>query len=139
MAAKIKLTRMGMKKQPTYRVVIQEEHSKRDGRFIENLGYYNPRTDPPTIVMNQERVNYWLGVGALPTDSVGRLLKTAGISEKYSKMRVSNKPAPTATAAIEDRGETVGTPPGEVTSASTEITEGTEKPVSVSSDEPADG
>ncbi len=83
MAAKIKLTRRGAKKQPTYRVVIQQERSKRDGRFIENIGFYNPRTDPATIVLNQERVNYWLSVGAQPTESVGQLLKTAGITDKY--------------------------------------------------------
>ena len=87
MAAKIKLTRVGAKKQPTYRVVIQEERSKRDGRFIENIGYYNPRTEPATIVLNQERVNYWLGVGALPTESVGQLLKSAGITDRYYKAR----------------------------------------------------
>ena len=94
MAAKIRLTRMGAKKQPTYRVVIQEERSKRDGRFIENLGYYNPRTDPPTIVLNQERVNYWLGVGAQPTDSVGVLLHSAGITDKFYRTRPNKAPRP---------------------------------------------
>jgi small subunit ribosomal protein S16 len=89
LAAKIKLTRMGAKKQPTYRVVIQEGRSKRDGRFIENIGFYNPRTEPATIVVNQERVNYWLGVGAQPTESVGQLLKTAGITDKYYRMRTT--------------------------------------------------
>lgn len=80
---------MGAKKQPTYRLVIQEERSKRDGRFIENIGFYNPRSEPATIVINQDRVNYWLGVGARPTDSVGQLLKTAGISDKFYRMRTS--------------------------------------------------
>ena len=87
MAAKIKLTRVGAKKQPTYRVVIQEERSKRDGRFIENIGYYNPRAEPATIVINQERVNYWLGVGAQPTESVGQLLKIAGITDRFYKVK----------------------------------------------------
>lgn len=96
MAVKIKLTRMGMKKQPTYRVVIQEERSKRDGKFIENLGHYDPRTNPPTIQLKPERVNYWLGVGAQPTESVGRLLKMAGITDKYYKQRGGGKKAAAA-------------------------------------------
>lgn len=89
MAAKIKLTRMGAKKQPTYRIVIQEERSKRDGRFIENIGFYNPRTEPATLVVNQDRINHWLSVGARPTESVGQLLKTAGITDKYYHMRAT--------------------------------------------------
>ena len=93
MATKIKLTRMGAKKQPTYRVVIQEERSKRDGRFIENIGFYNPRTEPATIVINQDRVNHWLSVGARPTESVGQLLKTAGITDKYYHMRTTKSKA----------------------------------------------
>ena len=129
MAAKIKLTRVGAKKQPTYRVVIQEERSKRDGRFIENLGYYNPRTEPATIVLNQERVNYWLGVGAQPTESVGQLLKTAGITDRYYKMKSGKsggaQPAP------------AGTPQGEQAAGIT--AEGTEKPTQVSSDKPVEG
>jgi small subunit ribosomal protein S16 len=124
LAAKIKLTRMGAKKQPTYRVVIQEGRSKRDGRFIENIGFYNPRTEPATIVVNQERVKYWLGVGALPTESVGQLLKTAGITDKYYHMRTSKSNAgpgedssaeqvvhapagPTNTTTPDDAGKTV--------------------------------
>ncbi len=87
MATKIKLTRKGMKKQPVYRVVIQEEHSKRDGKYIENLGVYDPRQNPPLIQLKADRVNHWLKVGATPTDSVGRLLKIAGITDKYYKQR----------------------------------------------------
>ncbi len=113
MAAKIKLTRMGAKKQPTYRVVIQEEHSKRDGRFIENIGFYNPRTKPATIVLNQERVNYWLGVGAQPTESVGQLLKTAGITDKYYHERTV-KPKP---AEAESAGAATPPPPAETPAA----------------------
>ena len=137
MAAKIKLTRVGAKKQPSYRVVIQEERSKRDGRFIENLGYYNPRSEPPTIVINQERLNYWLGVGARPTESVGQLLKTAGITDRYFKPRGQKSGA--AQSAEDRAAGAEGTPPGEVTSVSTEITEGTEKPVEVSTEDAAEG
>ncbi len=100
MATKIKLTRMGMKKQPTYRVVIQEERSKRDGKFIENIGQYDPRQNPPLVQLKAERVNYWLKAGAQPTDSVGRLLKMAGITDKYYKQRKQTK---TAEAASEEK------------------------------------
>lgn len=87
MATRIKLSRRGMKKQPTYRVVIQEQHSKRDGKFLENLGVYDPRTNPPLVEIKADRVNHWLKMGATPTDSVGRLLKMAGITDKYYKQR----------------------------------------------------
>jgi small subunit ribosomal protein S16 len=94
MATKIKLTRKGMKKQPTYRVVIQEARSKRDGKYIENLGLYDPRQNPPLIQLNADRVNHWLKMGATPTDSVGRLLKMAGITDKYYQQRKkTNAPA----------------------------------------------
>jgi small subunit ribosomal protein S16 len=91
MATKIKLTRRGMKKQPTYRVVIQEQRSKRDGQYIESLGLYDPRQNPPLVQLKAERVNYWLKAGATPTDSVGRLLKMAGITDKYYKQRKQTK------------------------------------------------
>lgn len=91
MATKIKLTRRGMKKQPTYRVVIQEQRSKRDGKYIENLGVYDPRQNPPLVQLKADRVNYWLGKGATPTDSVGRLLKIAGITDKYYHQRKQTK------------------------------------------------
>ncbi len=77
---KLRLTRMGAKGQPHYRIVVQEARSKRDGRFVENVGHYNPLTEPSTIVVNAERVKYWLSVGAQPTDSVASLLKRAGVT-----------------------------------------------------------
>src|SRR5258708_30854486 len=92
-ATKKKVTRMGMKKQPTYRVVIQEQRSKRDGKFIENLGLYDPRQNPPLVQLKADRVNYWLTVGATPTDSVGRLLKMAGHNPKQYK---THQKTPTA-------------------------------------------
>ena len=71
---------MGAKGQPHYRIVVQEARSKRDGRFVENLGHYNPLTEPSTIVVNAERARYWLSIGAQPTDSVASLLKRAGVT-----------------------------------------------------------
>jgi small subunit ribosomal protein S16 len=91
MSVKIRLSRIGAKKQPTYRVVIAEERSKRDGRIVEKIGHYDPRTEPPTIVLNEERTKYWLSVGARPTDAMGPLLKRAGISDKYVKMHAARK------------------------------------------------
>ena len=78
---KLRLTRMGAKGQPHYRIVVQEARSKRDGRYVENVGHYNPLTEPSTIVVNAERVHYWLSVGAQPTDSVASLLRRAGVTE----------------------------------------------------------
>jgi small subunit ribosomal protein S16 len=91
MSVKIRLARFGAKKQPSYRIVVAEEHSKRDGRIIEKLGHYDPRTEPPTVVLNEERTQYWLGVGARPTDALGPILKRAGITDKFVKMRAARK------------------------------------------------
>jgi small subunit ribosomal protein S16 len=91
MSVKIRLSRIGAKKQPTYRIVVAEERSKRDGSPVERLGYYDPRTDPPTIVLNEERTRYWLSVGARPTDALGVILRRAGITDKYVKTRTARK------------------------------------------------
>ena len=79
---KIRLKRMRMKKHPFYRVVIADERSPRDGRFIEQIGYYNPMTKPAEIHVDGERAKYWLTVGAQPTDTVRVLLKKTGVIEK---------------------------------------------------------
>ena len=102
MSVKIRLSRFGAKKQPTYRIVVAEERSKRDGRLVEKIGHFDPRTDPPTIVLNEERARYWLGVGARPTDALGIILRRAGISDKYVKVhaaRMSNAAKAAAAAA----------------------------------------
>lgn len=91
MSVKIRLSRIGAKKQPTYRVVVAEERSKRDGRIVEKLGHFDPRTEPPTIVLNEERTRYWLGVGARPTDATGVILRRAGISDQYVRLRAARK------------------------------------------------
>ncbi len=114
MSVKIRLSRMGAKKQPTFRIVVAEERSKRDGRLVERLGHFDPRTDPPTIVLNEERTRYWLGVGARPTDALGIILRRAGISDKYVRQHAARKskaakaeeaaPAPVAPAAPAEQG-----------------------------------
>ncbi len=71
---RIRLRRQGAKKQPTYRVVVADREAPRDGRFIEVIGFYNPRTDPETVELDVERAAYWLSVGAQPSEAVARLL-----------------------------------------------------------------
>ncbi|MDP9105305.1 MAG: 30S ribosomal protein S16 [Candidatus Eremiobacteraeota bacterium] len=79
---KIRLRRMGAKKQPTYRFVVADSKSPRDGRFIEILGHYNPRTEPKTLVVDQEKVKQWLEKGAQPSDPVRRLFAELGLVER---------------------------------------------------------
>jgi small subunit ribosomal protein S16 len=79
MAARIRLTRVGAKKQPAYRVVVADSRSPRDGRSIEILGHYNPRTEPVDFAVDVEKTKAWLAKGALPTPTVERLLKSAGV------------------------------------------------------------
>ena len=77
MSVKIRLRRMGRKKQPHYRVVVADSASPRDGRFVESLGYYKPLTDPARLVVDMERVDYWISQGATPSDTVKSLLSKA--------------------------------------------------------------
>ena len=81
MSVKIRLKRIGMKKMPFYRVVVADERSPRDGRFIEEIGYYNPMTEPATIKIDAEKAQQWLKNGAQPTDTARTLLKKSGVIE----------------------------------------------------------
>ncbi len=81
MATKIRLRRMGAKKAPFYRVIVADSRDPRNGDFIEEIGYYNPLTDPATISIDAEKAAKWLGSGAQPTDTVKSLLKKSGITE----------------------------------------------------------
>ena len=80
MAAKIRLARVGSKKNPIYRVVVADSRSPRDGKFSEIVGRYNPQTQPSTIEIDEAKVKDWISKGAQPTDSVRRLMKAQGIS-----------------------------------------------------------
>ena len=80
MAVAMRLTRVGGRKDPVWRVVVADKRSPRDGRFIETVGRYNAQTDPSTIVLDEDRVRYWLGQGAQPSSTVKKLLRTQGIS-----------------------------------------------------------
>ena len=79
MAVRLRLTRVGGKKDPIWRVVVADQRSPRDGRFIENVGQYNPQTDSSTISLDEDRVRAWLAKGAQPTETVRKLLKIKGI------------------------------------------------------------
>jgi small subunit ribosomal protein S16 len=80
MAVRLRLTRVGGRKNPIWRVVVADQRSKRDGRVIETVGHYNAQTDPSTIVLDEERIRDWLARGAQPSETVRKLLRTQGIS-----------------------------------------------------------
>ena len=81
----IKLMRTGAKKRPSYRVVVKEKQSKRDGAYLENVGTYNPTRQPAEINLKMDRVNYWISKGAQPTDTVDRLIKANAREQRASQ------------------------------------------------------
>jgi small subunit ribosomal protein S16 len=89
---KIRLRRTGAKKQPHYRVVVADSKSPRDGKFIETIGHYNPRTEPPTIEIDAPRALYWLNVGAQPSAAVKRMLDKLGIMAQAAAMKEGKMP-----------------------------------------------
>lgn len=91
MAVKIRLKRMGKIREPHYRVVVVDSRKKRDGRVIEEIGYYNPNTDPSVIDINSERAQYWLSVGAQPSEAVLVQLKLTGDWQAVKGGKVENK------------------------------------------------
>lgn len=94
MAVKIRLTRMGDKKAPFYRLVVADSRSPRDGKFIEILGTYNPLTNPSEIKVDSEKVKSWISKGAKPTDTAKDILVKSGIIEKPAKVITNSKPKP---------------------------------------------
>ena len=124
MAVKIRLMRVGKKKQPSYRVVVTDARSPRDGRFIEVLGQYAPRADPSVVSIDSDRALHWLRVGAQPTEQVGKLLEITGVWAAYKaavgkdavakpkaktpkpkKVEAAPEPAPAAAVAVADASE----------------------------------
>lgn len=85
MAVRLRLTRIGGRKDPVWRVVVADQRSPRDGRVIETVGYYNAQTEPSTIVLKEDRVRSWLDRGAQPSESVRKLLRTQGIEVAGSR------------------------------------------------------
>jgi small subunit ribosomal protein S16 len=84
---KLRLRRVGAKKQASYRIVATDSRSPRDGRFIEVVGFYNPRTEPETVQLKEDRALHWLSVGAQPTDAVARLLKKMGTLDRLERLK----------------------------------------------------
>jgi len=89
MAVKLRLTRVGKTKQPQYRVVAADSRSPRDGRFIEILGHYNPRTEPSTLTVDNEKAVKWLSQGAQPTETVAKILKISGAWEEFTTAKAA--------------------------------------------------
>ncbi|HOM70744.1 MAG TPA: 30S ribosomal protein S16 [Armatimonadota bacterium] len=85
MAVRIRLRRMGAKKRPFYRIVVADSRAARGGRFIDQLGYYDPTTEPPTMKVDEEKAKMWLGRGAQPSDTTRSLLQKAGVMEAKPK------------------------------------------------------
>ncbi|MDA0770187.1 MAG: 30S ribosomal protein S16 [SAR202 cluster bacterium Casp-Chloro-G4] len=79
---KMRLRRVGAKSQPSYRIVVADSRAARDGAFVDHIGHYDPRTDPPTVVMDEEKALKWLRVGVQPSDAVNHMLKKLGTLEK---------------------------------------------------------
>ena len=84
---RIRLRRVGAKKQPSYRIVAADIEHPRDGRFLEILGFYNPRTNPGTIELHEDRIYDWISKGAQPSESVAKLFKTSGLTERYERFK----------------------------------------------------
>lgn len=84
---RIRLTRVGLKKQPSYRIIVNDIEKQRDSRYLENIGFYNPRTQPETVQLKEDRVMYWLSVGAQPSDSVKQLLRKKGTLERFERFK----------------------------------------------------
>ena len=84
---KIRLRRVGAKNKPSFRLVVADSQSPRDGAFINIIGHFNPLTDPETVVIDEEKALYWLGQGAQPTTTAARLLSKAGIIEKFKSSK----------------------------------------------------
>jgi len=92
MTVKIRLKRVGKKKAPSYRVVVADSRSPRDGRIIENIGWYNPMVEPSAIHIDEDKALGWLKNGAQPTDSVASLLKRSGIAARFEQMKSPSTP-----------------------------------------------
>lgn len=84
---RIRLRRIGLKGQPSYRIVAADKEAARDGRFLEILGFYNPRTEPSTLDVKEDRVYHWMQNGALPTESVASIFKSAGLLDRFERLK----------------------------------------------------
>ena len=132
MAVKLRLRRMGKKKQPTYRVVVADARAPRDGRIIESIGRYDPRQEPSLVEIDMDRARYWLGTGAIPTERVQKLLEITGAVEapKVSRSgvyRLDDPPAPPPADTVDedtvDKPETADEETSDTETVATETAE----------------
>ena len=135
MAVRIRLTRVGATKQPSYRVVVADSRNARDSRSIETLGHYNPRKDPVEFEVDAEKAKAWMAKGALPSDTVARLFRNVGVlaaetAPKYPKVEKAAKPASTATAERAEPEESAESAESAETPESAEAPESAEKEAS---------
>ena len=102
---RIRLRRQGLKRQPSYRVVVTDQRKARNGKYLENIGHYNPRTRPATEIIEEERALYWLSVGAQPSDAVRRLLEHTGTWERFQRLRAGESMDDLVKEAEENQAE----------------------------------
>ena len=102
---RIRLRRQGLKGQPTYRIIVTDKRRARNGAYLENIGYYNPRTQPATEVIDEDRALYWLSVGAQPSDAVRRLLDHTGTWARFERLRAGESLENLVREAEENRSE----------------------------------
>ena len=107
---KIRLARVGAKKQPTYRIVVTDSRKARNGKEIEIIGYYNPRTRPSTEVVQEDRVLYWLSVGAQPSESVSSILQRTGTMERFARFRSGENTIEDLVAEVEANPQELPSP-----------------------------
>lgn len=88
---RIRLRRTGLRGQPSYRIVVADKESPRDGRFLEIVGFYNPRTEPATLDIKEAKVYEWMNKGAQPSESVAQLFKTAGLTARFERLKTGEK------------------------------------------------
>lgn len=119
---RIRLARVGAKRQPSYRIVVADVNSKRDGRIVERIGHYNPRTEPLAYNIDEGRALYWLGVGAQPSDAVKRLLTKQGTIDRLSRL---HKGETLDALVAEFEGKPAPAPVAETVAAAAETVKGT--------------
>lgn len=115
MAVKLRLKRMGAKKRSFYRVVAADSRSPRDGRFIETVGTYNPITNPAEVKIDEEKALYWLGHGAIPTDTVRSLLSRVGIIKKFNESKAPKVKKPKVKKEVKAKVEVAAKAPAKAT------------------------
>ena len=129
MATKIRLRRMGAKKVPFYRIVVADSRYPRDGRFIEEIGYYDPTRHPTAVKIDAERAKYWIGTGAQPSDTVKALMVKAGIMDKQvAKQKAQPEAQPAAGVTVTQTEEAAGEV-AETVAAAAEAAEAVEETV----------